>query len=155
MVKLLWFSYCRSLCFYFLITWIIFTFTFYLFIRGCTRTLLLRTGFLWLWQEGAPLQVWRAGFSLRWLLSGRHRLGSCGMWTWLPQGMWNPPGPGVEPVSPRTGRQVLNHWTTREVLSVLSLISFYFHISFWSKDTAKVIPVCSCCLQCYTCSAKM
>ena len=37
----------------------------------------------------------------------RHRLGSCGTWTWLPHGMWNPPGPGIEPVSPCTGRQVL------------------------------------------------
>ena len=29
-----------------------------------------------------------------------HRLGSCGTGAWLLCGMWNPPGPGVEPVSP-------------------------------------------------------
>ena len=30
--------------------------------------------------------------------------------------LWNLPGPGIEPVSPCIGRQILNHWTTREVL---------------------------------------
>ena len=30
----------------------------------------------------------------------KHRLSSCGIRTWLLQGMWNPPGPGIEPVSP-------------------------------------------------------
>ena len=28
------------------------------------------------------------------------RLSSCGTWTWLFCGMWDPPGPGLEPVSP-------------------------------------------------------
>ena len=32
--------------------------------------------------------------------------------------MWDLPGPGVEPVSPCIGRQILNHGTTREVLEV-------------------------------------
>ena len=29
-----------------------------------------------------------------------HRLSSCGTWAWLLRGMWDPPGPGLEPVSP-------------------------------------------------------
>ena len=53
------------------------------------------------------------GFSLRWLLllqstGCRHagsvvvacRLSSCGAWASLLRGMWDPPGPGLEPVSP-------------------------------------------------------
>ena len=29
-----------------------------------------------------------------------HRLISCGAWAWLICGMWNPPEPGIEPMSP-------------------------------------------------------
>ena len=35
-----------------------------------------------------------------------------GTWASLPCSMWNLPRPGIEPMSP--GRQILNHWTTRE-----------------------------------------
>ena len=31
-------------------------------------------------------------------------------------GMWNLPRSGIETVSPALGRQILNHWTTREAL---------------------------------------
>lgn len=27
-------------------------------------------------------------------------LSTCGAWTQLPRGMWNPPGPGIEPMPP-------------------------------------------------------
>ena len=37
------------------------------------------------------------------------------------------PGPGVEPVSPCTSRQILNNWTTRGVLSIFTLI-FTLHL---------------------------
>ena len=38
-------------------------------------------------------------------LVAKHRcwvlgLSSCGSWASLPRGMWTPPGPGIEPVSP-------------------------------------------------------
>ena len=74
---------------------------FYLFIFGCVRS-----------------SLWCTGFSLRWLLllygtGCRHagfsscgswalesRLGSCGARTWLFCGMWDLPGPGIEPMSP-------------------------------------------------------
>ena len=47
-----------------------------------------------------------AGFSLQWLLllwsTGPRSAGfsSCGAQAWLLRGMWNLPGPGLEPVSP-------------------------------------------------------
>ena len=62
--------------------------------------------------------LWRVGFSLQWLLllwsmgsrhAGfsscgsqvlEHRLRSCGTWALLLRGMWDLPGPGIEPVSP-------------------------------------------------------
>ena len=66
---------------------------------------------------GAPLQLRCPACSLRrhllwnqalrgagfrscdvWALE--HRLGSCGVWAWLPCGMWHLPGPGLEPMSP-------------------------------------------------------
>ena len=65
---------------------------------------------------GATLQVWCSGFSLQWLLlsttvSGQvdsvgkapvleHRLSSFDAWARLLCGMWDPPGPGIESVSP-------------------------------------------------------
>ena len=48
-------------------------------------------------------------------LVAEHWLSSCGSLTWLLHGMWDLPGPGIEPMSPYTGRQILNHWMTREV----------------------------------------
>ena len=36
------------------------------------------------------------------------------------RGVWNLPGPGIEPVSPCIDRRILHHWTPREVL--LSLL---------------------------------
>ena len=73
-----------------------------------------------------------AGFSLRWLLLLRstgsrrsgfnscgswaveRRLSSCGARAQLLRGMWDPPGPGLEPVSPCIGRRILNHCATKE-----------------------------------------
>ena len=43
-----------------------------------------------------------------------HRLSSCGSRAWLLRGMWDLPRPGLEPVSPCIGRQILNHCATRE-----------------------------------------
>ena len=39
------------------------------------------------------------GLQYLWL-SVEHRLSSCGMWALLLRGMWDLPGPGLEPVSP-------------------------------------------------------
>ena len=46
------------------------------------------------------------------------RLSSCGSRAQLLRGMWDLPGPGLEPVSPGLGRQTLNHCATREYPSV-------------------------------------
>ena len=68
--------------------------------------------------SGGYSLLWCAGFSLQWLLLLRsmgsrctgfsscgtraleRRLSSCGARAWLFRGMWDPPGPGLEPVSP-------------------------------------------------------
>ena len=90
----------------------------YLCIFGCVGSLLLRAGFLQLWRAGGYSSLWCAGFSLRWLLllrstGSRHAVfSSCGLWALerrlsncgtraqLLRGMWDLPGPGLEPVSP-------------------------------------------------------
>ena len=46
------------------------------------------------------------------------RLSSCGSRAQLLHGMWDPPRPGLEPVSPCIGRQTPNHCTTRETLRI-------------------------------------
>ena len=44
------------------------------------------------------------------------RLFSCGMWAQLPHGMWDLSSPTRDQIHvPCIGRQILNHWTTREV----------------------------------------
>ena len=44
-----------------------------------------------------------------------HRLSNCGSRAKSLRGMWDPPRPGLEPVSPApAGRQTLNHCATRE-----------------------------------------
>ena len=60
-----------------------------------------------LWQAGATLRCGAQArrCSLQWFLlfqspgSRVHGLSSCGTWACLPHGMWNLPGPGIEPVS--------------------------------------------------------
>ena len=63
-------------------------------------------------------------------------LSRCSARTLLPRGMWDVPGPGIKPMS--RGRQILHHWTTREVL--LSVIYIYF----------KFVRVTQKQLLCYT-----
>ena len=41
------------------------------------------------------------------------RLSNCGSRAQLLRGMWDLPRPGLEPVSPALGRQILNHCATR------------------------------------------
>ena len=61
------------------------------------------------------------------------RLSSCGSWASLLRGMWDLPGPGLEPVFPalagrfsttappgKPGRQILNHCATREAQASFS-----------------------------------
>ena len=103
----------------------LFIYLFNLFIFGCVGSSLLRTGLLQLRRVGAtPRCSVRAphcgGLSCRgpralgarasvvvvhWLSSCgswavEHRLGSCDARAQLLHGMWDPPGPGLEPMSP-------------------------------------------------------
>ena len=68
--------------------------------------------------SGVYSSLWYAGFSFRWLLllqstgsrragfsncgtqALERRLSSCGMWAYLLHGVWDLPGPGLEPMSP-------------------------------------------------------
>ena len=50
-----------------------------------------------------------------------HRLNSCGARAWLLRGMWDLPRSGTERVS-WIGRQILQHWATREVPLMVVLV---------------------------------
>ena len=101
-------------------------------IFGCIGSLLLCAGFLQLRRVGATLRcsAWAShcgGFSCygAWALGTRalvvvalglsscgsqaleHRLSSCGAWAQLLRGMWDLPGPGIEPVSPTLAGGIL------------------------------------------------
>ena len=110
---------------YFLIFFLINLFIFLLFIFGCVGSSLLRVGFLQLRRAGATLRcgarashcggfsccraqalgaqasvVVARGLSSCGLRALEHRLSSCGTRAQLRRGMWDLPGPGLEPVSP-------------------------------------------------------
>ena len=77
----------------------------YLFIFGCIGSLLLCAGFSLVVASGGYSSLWstgyrRAGFSSCGSRALEHRLSSCGAWAQLLHGMWDLPGPGLEPVSP-------------------------------------------------------
>ena len=53
-----------------------------------------------------------------------YRLSSCGVWAQLPHGIWDLSSPVRDRTSiPCIGRQILNHWTTREVPGFLKEIN--------------------------------
>ena len=97
----------------------------YVFIFGCVGSLLLCTGVLQLWRAGATLRcgawashcsgssccgAWALGSWASVVVAHRlsscgsqaleRRLSSCGARAQLLRGMWDLPGPGLEPVSP-------------------------------------------------------
>ena len=97
----------------------------YLFIFGCVGSSLLRAGLSLVAASGGSSSLLCTGFSLRWLLllqsmalgaqasvvaarglsscgsqALERRLSSCGAQAQLLRGMWDLPGPGLEPVSP-------------------------------------------------------
>ena len=67
------------------------------------------------------------------------RLSSCGSRVQLLRGMWDPPRPGLKPVSPHTGRQTLNHCASREALF------FFFN---WSVVTLQCCAGFYCTTKC-------
>ena len=108
-------------------------FVFNLFIFGCVGTSLLRAGFLQLWQAGATLRCSAqashcGGFSCCGVraLGTRaleHRLSSCGSRAQLLRGMWDLPGPGVEPMSPALAGRFL---TTAPPGEAPGILFFFF-----------------------------
>ena len=60
------------------------------------------------------------------------RLSSCGAWAWLLRGMWDLPGPGIEPMSPALAGGFLTTVPPgKSNLSLLfgSCIDFYFFVT--------------------------
>ena len=115
----------------------------YLFIFGCVGSLLLHEGFLQLWRAGATLHcsarvshcggfsccraralgVWASVVVARRLSSCGSRalecrLSSCGTWAQLLHGMWDLPGPGLEPMSPALAGRFLTTVPPGKSLSV-------------------------------------
>ena len=77
----------------------------YLFIYGCVGSSFLCEGFLQLRQAGPLFIAVRGPLTVAASLVAEHRLqmrrlSSCGSWAQLLCGMWDPPRPGLEPVSP-------------------------------------------------------
>ena len=104
----------------------------FLFIFGCVGSSLLCTGFLQLWQAGATLRcsarashcsgfscckAWALGAWPSVVVAHRHssygsralerRLSGCGTRAQLLCGMWDLPGPRIEPVSPALSGRLL------------------------------------------------
>ena len=88
-----------NILFYFIFYYYFLIYLFNLFIFGCIGSLLMRMGFLQLRRAGATL-----GCSVQDL---EHRLSSCGTRAQLLCGMWDPPAPGLEPMSPALAGRLL------------------------------------------------
>ena len=91
---------------------------FNVFIFGCHWVFVAARGLSLFAASGGYSSLWCTGFSLRWLLllwstgskceafsscgswAPERRLSSCGLRAQLLRGMWDLPGPGLEPVSP-------------------------------------------------------
>ena len=105
------------LAFFFLIVFILFIYLFLavLGLRFCARA------FSSCGERGPLFIAVRGLLTIAASLVAEHRLqtrrlSSRGSRAQLLRGMWDPPRPGLEPVSPCIGRQILNHCTTREAL---------------------------------------
>ena len=95
-------------------------FLFHLFVFGCTGSSLLCMGFLQLQRKGAALPFNVQGFSWGWLLL----LWSMGTWASeaVVRGLGCPVASSParhQTRVPGTGRQIPNHWTTREILGCI------------------------------------
>ena len=129
----------------------------YLFI-GCTMSSLLCVDFLSLGQARAALDCrvraflcygvslrsmgyqctgfssWSAGTLWLWFVNSRAWLSSRGTQAQLLQGMWDLPGPGIEPASPALASGFFTHWTTKEILLVIFKYAFFrgnYHDILW------------------------
>ena len=113
-------------------------------------------------ESGGYSLLWCTGFSLRWLLllqstGSRHvgfsscglqvlerRLSSCGALAYLLRGMWDLPGPGLEPVSPALDSQPLRHQGS-PTLSLKWILHYRL-----TESSVSIRATCSCGLE-FTC----
>ena len=65
--------------------------------------------------------VRRVGFSSCGFGALEHRLSSCGTWVLLPRGMWDLPGPGIEPVSPALAGRFFTSGPPRKPITCIFL----------------------------------
>ena len=83
-----------------------------------------------------------------------HRLNYCGPWAWFPQGLWNLPRPGIEPVSPAggTGR----FFTTGPLGKSYTYIFFFrfFSPTGYYRILNKFPQRCLILYQCFGCNGR-
>ena len=91
---------------------------------GLLRWLLL------LWSTGSR----RAGFSSCGSQALECRLSSCGAWAQLLRGMWDLPGPGLEPVSPALAGGFLTAAPPGKPPNVSFFCPFFIRVSFSSHE---------------------
>ena len=106
--------------------YIFFLFLFYfflnLFIFGCVGSLLRCAGFSLRWLLLLRSMGSRCtGFSSCGSQAVKCRLSSCGSRAYLLRGMWDLPGPGIEPVSPTLAGRFLSTVPPGKLLNVISL----------------------------------
>ena len=133
-------------------------FYFIYFIFGCVGSSLLCTGFLWLGRVGATLSCsvrasHCSGFSLLQSTDGLQahglsscgsqalecRLSSCGEWAQLLRGMWDLPGPGLEPVSPALAGRFLTTAPPRKPCIVS--LDFYYLPTWFKSFPQLYVPI--------------
>ena len=140
----------------------------YVFIYGCSGSLLLYVGFLQLQQVGCALQLRCAGFVMRWFLllhsmgSRVHRFNSCGAWVQPSLGMWDLPGPGIKPMSPALAGRFFNTEPPGKPSFFFSVLSevhnnkrqrvFNKHSNKWTSDWQETL---SCTHHNFLCILKI
>ena len=124
----------------------------YLFIYWLCWVFVFARGLSLVAVSGGHSSLWCAGFLLQWLLllrntGSRHtdfsscgsralerRLSSCGAWAQLLRGMWDLPGPGIEPVSPALAGRFLTTAPTGKppLCPFLNWIIWFFAIELYT-----------------------
>ena len=71
------------------------------------------------------------------------RLSNCGSWAQPLRGMWDPPGPGLEPASPALAGRLPTTAPPGKpwgIVSIRALIPFMSALPSWPKHLPKVLP---------------
>ena len=142
-----------------------FIYLFNLFIFGCVGSSLLRVCFLQLRWAGATLRCGARALGARASVVGARGLSSCGFWALecrlsscgarasLLRGVWELPGPGLEPLSPALVGGFLTTAPPGKPLSFFNIkISIYICIlsSFTSYTEVNILQILFCILPFFT-----